>query len=143
MSGATCVLCAIAARVEPGSFVHEDEDVVGIMSLDQPTPYKVLVLPRAHVETIYDLSDELGGALFRATARLARAVRAASGCSGLNLVQSNGRTAGQEVPHFHLHLVPRAQDDGIVLAWPPRRLERAELDALAADICRNIERAAA
>ena len=138
-----CVLCAIAAGAEPASFVYEDEDVLGIMSLDQPVRHKVLIFPRAHAETLYDLDDELAGALFRASARVARAVRDASGCPGLNLVQSNGSAAGQEVPHFHLHLVPRAQGDEIVLAWPAGRAERSELDALAADICRNIERAAA
>ena len=129
-----CVFCAIAAGGKPASFVHEDEDVLAIMSLDQPVPCKLLILPRAHVETIFDLSDTQAGALFRVAVRLARAVRDATACPGLNLVQSNGAAAGQDVPHFHIHLVPRAQDDGVVLSWPARRVGRGELDAMAGRI---------
>jgi histidine triad (HIT) family protein len=130
----SCVFCAIASGTEPASFVYEDDDVLGLMSLDQPSPYKVLVVPRAHVETIYGLPDELAGGLFRASARIARAVREASGCAGLNLVQSNGVAAGQDVPHFHIHLIPRAGGDKIRLDWPARPAGRDELDAMAAEI---------
>lgn len=129
-----CVFCAIAAGREPASLVYEDEDVLAIMSLDQPVPCKVLVMPRVHAETIFDLSDAQAGALFRVAVPLARAVRDASACSGLNLVQSNGATAGQDVPHFHMHLIPRAENDGVALSWPMRRAGRRDLDAMAAQI---------
>jgi histidine triad (HIT) family protein len=135
---ANCVFCAVVRGSEPASFVYRDDQVVGIMSLDQPTRHKVLVLPREHVETIFDLSDEQAGSLFRAAADIARAVRAASGCVGLNVVQSNGSAAGQDVPHFHMHLLPRAAGDQIRLDWPARRAERAELDTMAAEIGRNM-----
>jgi histidine triad (HIT) family protein len=104
------------------------------MSLEQPTPYKVLVIPRDHVETVYDLTDEQAAAIFRATVRVARAVREASGCAGLNLVQANEPAAGQDVFHFHLHVVPRFAGDGIVLRWEHAVTDRAELDRLAAEI---------
>ena len=134
-----CVLCGIASGTEPASFVYEDDDVVGILSLDQPTPYKTLVMPRAHVETLFDLSNDQAAGLFRAAVRIARAVRDASGCAGLNLVQSNGAAAGQEVPHFHMHLVPRLEDDEIRLEWPARRAGRGQLDEMAADIVRSMK----
>jgi histidine triad (HIT) family protein len=133
-----CVFCAIAAGREPASFVHEDEDVLAVMSLDQPVPCKVLVLPRAHAETIFDLSDAQAGALFRVAVRVARAVRDSSACSGLNLVQSNGAVAGQDVPHFHMHLIPRAENDEVALSWPGSRAGRGELDAMAARIRENM-----
>ncbi len=129
-----CVLCAIAAGREPASFVYEDGEVVAILSLDQPTRLKVLVFPRAHVETIFDLSDTMAGDVFRAASRIARGIRSASGWGDMNLVQSNGAAAGQEVPHFHLHLVPRSEGDEILLQWPARRVPREELDAMAAEI---------
>ncbi len=106
-----CIFCAIGAGRAPGSFAYEDERVFAIMSLEQPTPYKVLVIPRDHVATVYDLTDEQAAAIFRATVRVARAVRAASGCAGLNLVQSNQPVAGQDVFHFHLHVYPRWHGD--------------------------------
>jgi histidine triad (HIT) family protein len=65
------------------------------MSLEQPTSYKVLMIPKSHVETRFDLSDELAAFLFQATVKVARAVRAMSACQGLNLVQSNGRAGSK------------------------------------------------
>ncbi len=133
-----CILCAIAGGAAPASFVYEDDQVVGILSLDQPTGFKTLVLPRAHVETIYELSGDQAGRIFRAAVRIACAVREASGCAGLNVVQSNGVVAGQDVPHFHMHLLPRNDGDGIQLDWPAREVDRERLDAMAADIVRNM-----
>jgi histidine triad (HIT) family protein len=128
-----CIFCQIGAGRAPGSFAYEDERVFAIMSLEQPTPYKVLVIPRDHVATVYDLTDEQAAAIFRATVRVARVVREASGGVGLNLVQANEPAAGQDVFHFHLHVVPRFPGDGIVLRWDNAVADRAERDRLAAE----------
>ena len=132
----SCTFCDIAAGAEPASFVYQDEEILGILSLDQPNLYKVMVLPRAHVESIFDMSEDLAAALFRTVPRIARAVRDASGCSGLNIVQSNGAAAGQEVRHFHMHLLPRTDGDQIELSWPSLRVEREKLDSMAAEVGR-------
>ena len=60
----SCILCEISAGRSPVSFVYKDESVFGITSLDQPNPYKVLVVPRAHLETISDLSDDEAARIF-------------------------------------------------------------------------------
>lgn len=91
------------------------------------------------METVYDLSDDLAAAIFQATVRVSRAVRAASGCPGLNLVQSNGRVGQQDVFHVHLHIVPRVKNDGIVFAWENNVLDRARLEALAEEIRLQME----
>jgi len=134
-----CILCEISSGQVPASFVYEDECVVGIMSLDQPNPYKVLVIPRAHVETIYDLSDDQAARIFQAAVRIARAIREASGCDGLNVVQSNGRAGQQDVFHFHLHLVPRFLGDSILLSWENRPADRDALNRMAEEIHLKLE----
>jgi len=134
-----CIFCQISYGQAPASFVYEDEDVFGIMSLDQPNPYKVLVIPRAHIETIYDLSEDQAARIFQAAVKIARAVREASVCEGLNVVQSNGRTGQQDVFHFHLHLVPRFHGDDILISWRNNRAERDELDRMAEEICSKAE----
>src|ERR1043166_7217642 len=111
-----------------------------MMSLEQPTLYKVLMIPRKHVESLFDLSDELAATLFKATVRVARAVRDVSSCPGLNIVQSNGKIGQQDVFHFHLHIVPRFKDDGIILKWDNTVEERAKLDALAHEISSAVNR---
>jgi len=112
-----CIFCNIAAGESSAHCVYDDGTVFAILSLEQPTPYKVLVIPHAHVETVFNLDDDLAAAIFIATTRVARAVRDVSGCPGLNLVQSNGRVGQQDVFHFHLHIVPRFEGDGVVLDW--------------------------
>jgi histidine triad (HIT) family protein len=135
----TCIFCDISSGQVPGSFVYEDEYVFGIMSLEQPNPYKVLVVPRAHVETIYDLSEDQAARIFQTAVRISRAVREASSCEGLNLVQSNGRAGQQDVFHFHLHLVPRFHGDNILINWQNQRAQRDELNRMAKEIRSKIE----
>jgi histidine triad (HIT) family protein len=135
-----CILCEISAGQSLASLVYEDEHVFGIMSLDQPNPYKVLVIPRAHVETIYDLSEDQAARIFQAAVKIACAIRDASGCEGLNVVQSNGREGQQDVFHFHLHLVPRFHGDNILISWEDRRAERDDLDRMAEEIRSKVER---
>ena len=134
-----CIFCKISLGQAPASFVFQGEEVFAIMSLDQPNPYKVLVVPHSHIENIYDLSAEDAAHIFQATVKIARAVRKASGCEGLNLVQSNGRVAQQYVFHFHLHLVPRFKNDNILLSWQNTQTERSELNRMAEEICSKLE----
>ncbi len=112
-----CVFCKILKGELPAHFIYEDDLVTAFLSLEQPNPYKVLVVPRAHVETVYDLTDKQAASIFKATVKIARGVRDASKCEGMNLVQSNGRAGQQDVFHFHLHIVPRFSGDSIVLDW--------------------------
>lgn len=133
-----CIFCQISNGLDSASFVYEDEQIFGILSLDQPNPYKVLIIPRSHVESVYDLSEKQAADIFRATVKVSRAIREASNCEGLNLVQSNGRVAGQDVFHFHMHLIPRFENDDIVLKWRAKRKDRNELNQMAKEIILKI-----
>ena len=130
----SCVFCEISAGNAPASFVYKDKDVFGIMSLEQPNPYKVLIIPHAHVESIYDLDDDLAASIFKVTTKVARAIRDASNCEGLNIIQSNGKAGQQDVFHFHLHIVPRFFDDQIIFDWDNTPANRNVLDNLAKKI---------
>ena len=94
----------------------------------------VLVEPKRHVHDILELDDATGAAVISTVARVARAVQAAFAPDGMNIMQSNGEAAGQEVFHFHMHVLPRHSGDGLLGVYdahPPLPL-RAELDAQAA-----------
>lgn len=126
-----CVFCKILAGDIPAHFVYNDGHVVAFLSLEQPNPYEVLALPRDNVEMVYDLNDELTGAIFRATVKIARSVRDGSKCEGMNFVRSNGEVGQQDVFHFHLHIVPRFSGDSIVLHWDNTPASQAELTKIA------------
>ena len=133
-----CVFCKIVAKQLPAAIVHEDEHTLAFMDIGQVNPGHVLVAAKAHAENIYALDDAQAGALFRAAARLARALRTAFSPEGLTLYQANGKAAGQTVFHFHLHLVPRHAEDGMNLAWPVKNPPREKLEENAARIRRAL-----
>ena len=134
MTSQDCIFCQIAAGMSPASIVYADERIAAFMDINQPVPYKTLIIPRAHVETIYDLSGEQAAWVMQAAVQIAQAIRAASNCDGLMLSQSNGAAAGQEVFHFHLHLWPRFWGDRLRISVPRSLTPRAELDRMASEI---------
>ena len=130
-----CPFCAILAGDLPASIVCQDDGVVAFMDLRQAVPGHVLVVPRQHVETLYDLDEDSAAALMRMAVRVAKAARATFDPAGLNLWQSNGEAGGQEVPHVHLHVQPRQPGDGLLQVYPgglPGPAPRPQLDAWAA-----------
>jgi histidine triad (HIT) family protein len=126
-----CVFCRIAAGEIPASMVYEDEHTLAFMDLGQVNPGHVLVATQTHVENIFGLDDELAAAVFRTTARVARASRAAFGAPGMNLFQANGTAGGQTVFHFHVHVLPRWEEDGMSLSWPVKSPPREILEGYA------------
>lgn len=129
-----CIFCQIVAGQAPASFVYQNDDVVAFMDLNQPNPYKVLVIPREHRTSIYDLDADLAAVIFQTTVKIARAIHTASNCDGLNVLQANGRAGQQDVFHFHLHLLPRFYNDDIILDWDFTQGSRDTLDRFATDI---------
>ncbi len=131
---ASCIFCRIVAKQIPATVVHEDADTIAFMDLGQVNPGHVLVASRAHAANLFELDDAQAAAVFTATAQVARAVRAAVAPEGVSLFQANGKAALQTVLHFHIHVLPRWQDDGMSLAWPAKNPPREKLEEYAAKI---------
>jgi histidine triad (HIT) family protein len=129
-----CVFCKIMAKQIPATVVYEDEATLAFMDIGQVNPGHVLVACKAHVENIYGLADAQAAAVFRSAARVARAIRAAFNPPGLSVYQANGKPAGQTVFHFHLHVLPRHDADGMQLVWPVNNPPREKLEQYAAQI---------
>lgn len=98
--------------------VYRDEHVVAFFPTEPATLGHTLVIPHDHIPDIWTLNDETASRVASATRRVARAVKAAFQPDGLNVIQSNGEAASQSVPHVHVHVVPRWQDDPIGNIWP-------------------------
>ena len=136
-----CAFCGIVAGSMEASVVYEDDATLAFMDLRQPNAGHVLVIPKEHVETIYDLLPETGARLMQTVIRTARAVRRSVQPGGLSIWQSNGEAAGQEVPHLHVHLFARQPRDGFLRVYPerPARPDRTVLDQLAEQIRAGFE----
>ncbi|WP_040833195.1 HIT family protein [Nocardia brevicatena] len=129
------IFADIIAGRAPASRVYEDEDVLAFMDIRPVTPGHLLVVPKVVARNLAELDPEIGGKLFRVGQRLAAALRAGEvGCDGVNFFLADGVTAGQEVFHVHLHVIPRTPGDGFGLRARPTSPPRADLDYLAASI---------
>jgi histidine triad (HIT) family protein len=133
-----CVFCRIVAGQIPATIVHEDDQTLAFMDLGQVNPGHVLVAVKKHAENLYALDDAQAGAVLRAAARVARAIRDAFQPEGLSVYQANGSAAGQTVLHYHVHLVPRNAGDGMALSWPVKNPPREKLEAYAARIRQSL-----
>lgn len=131
---AETVFSKIIAGAIPCARVYEDDHVFAFMDAGQVNPGHVIVASKKPYETILDLDDETAAAVFRAAARIARALDAAFRPAGITVLQANKPAGWQTVPHFHLHVLPRHQDDGVGLTWPRKNPDLDELRRLAAKI---------
>ena len=129
-----CVFCKIVTKELLATFVHEDEYTLAFMDIAQVNPGHVLVALKAHSENIYGLNEAQAAAVFRPAARLARAIRDVFSPHGLSVYQANGIAAGQQVFHFHLHLIPRYNGDDITLIVPRKSPTREQLEDYGAKI---------
>lgn len=129
-----CIFCKIANGGIPSSTVYEDEDFRVILDMSPATKGHALILPKKHMADIFEMDRETGERVFVLAARVARAMKKALHCDGLNVVQNNGETAGQTVFHFHMHLIPRYEGDGQRIGWTPGTSEADERDRIAQEI---------
>jgi histidine triad (HIT) family protein len=102
VSDPDCIFCKIICGEIPGRIIDRNHDVIVFLSLDNHP----LVVTVEHVEDIFTLSDKQGAAVMSEAIRIAKAMRAAINPDGIHIAQSNGVAAGQEVPHYHMHLYP-------------------------------------
>jgi histidine triad (HIT) family protein len=128
---ADCVFCKIVAGELPCYRVDEDDSTIAFMDIGQVNPGHVIVALKSHAETILDLTPDQAGAAFRTARRVARAVEAAFEPEGITILQANRPVGEQTVPHFHMHIVPRHTDDGLVITWPAKDPPADELAAYA------------
>ncbi|MBV9192059.1 MAG: HIT family protein [Betaproteobacteria bacterium] len=129
-----CIFCRIVAKEIPAAVVCEDEHTLAFMDAGQVNPGHVLVAAKDHAENLYELNDAQAGAILRTAVRVARAIRDTYKPEGLSVYQANGKAAWQSVFHYHMHLVPRREGDGMALTWPAKNPPREKLVEYAAEI---------
>lgn len=126
-----CVFCRIRDGQIPSVKLFEDEKTMAFMDINPINDGHLLVATKEHAPTIFDISGEDLQATILTTQKMAKAVQEALSPDGLNLLQANGPAAFQSVPHFHIHVVPRWNNDGKGLTWGLVRGELEKIKAVA------------
>src|SRR5205807_3741685 len=124
---ADCVFCKIRDGQSPAMKVYEDERTLVFMDINPLNAGHCLVTIRNHAATIWDADDADLEAAITVAKQVALALREAVKPDGLNVLQANGAAAFQSVPHFHLHLIPRWNNDGKGFDWKTVAGDRGQI----------------
>ena len=127
MKDTNCIFCKIANGEIPSRTLYEDERYRVILDLGPATKGHALVLPKEHFASIYEIPEDWAAGAVKIGQQIAVRMKERLHTDGVNLVQNNGEAAGQTVPHFHLHVIPRYQNDGQHSLWKPGKASDAEL----------------
>src|SRR5215210_3141935 len=128
----TCPFCDLIRGAGEVSMCFEDGDVVAFMDIQPVNPGHVLVVPREHFESLEDIPHSLATHLFDVAMQLAPVVKHVGGAAGMNILVNSGAAAGQDVFHYHVHVIPRRPNDGFDVPLPfggSQMPDRTVLDA--------------
>jgi histidine triad (HIT) family protein len=104
-AAASCIFCKIAAGQIPAKKVHEDDELIAFHDIHPWAPVHILIVPKAHIESMEDVTDAHAGLLGRMMALSPRLMRELGVTGGFRHVINTGRDGGQEVMHLHLHVM--------------------------------------
>ncbi|HEV2771804.1 MAG TPA: HIT domain-containing protein [Thermoleophilaceae bacterium] len=129
-----CIFCAIVADEVSAEKVDDDEHTIAFMDLNPWTRGHALVIPRRHTANLYEIGDDDLRHTAVAARRLARRMRERLGCDGINVLNAAEPAAWQTVFHFHLHVIPRYEDDSMKLPVRPKQAGADELASVAREL---------
>lgn len=119
MSNTDCIFCKIVAGKLPSCKVYEDSSTLAFMDIGPIIKGHTLVIPKEHYDRIAWTPTDVLQQMIASVQRIARALADALKTDGVNIVQANGKAAGQVVPHIHFHVIPRFDNDGHSWNWTP------------------------
>lgn len=139
-----CIFCRIATGELPASVVYDDEFTIAFLDIQPITQGHVLVIPKNHAQSLETLSQEDACRVMQVSRIISNALRVSDlRCDGVNLFLADGATAGQEVDHVHMHVIPRYPEDGaenLFISGPKQQPNRDRLDEDARKIKEAIEK---
>jgi histidine triad (HIT) family protein len=131
---AGCLFCKIVAGEIPSERIDEDDHTVAFMDINPWTRGHALVIPRRHSKDLYEIDDGDLASTSAAARRLALRMKERLRCDGVNLLNSCGSAAWQSVFHFHVHVIPRYDDDPLRLPGAPMQVGPEELARVAGEL---------
>ena len=133
-----CIFCKIVAGTIPCFKLYEDAHTLAFLDINPANPGHSLVIPKNHAPNLIASADADLAHVMASVRRVAGAIEKTLQPYGINLLQANGPGAAQSVFHFHMHIVPRAKDDNLLMNWTPRPGDKVALGALAERIRANV-----
>ena len=130
MKDENCLFCKIANGEIPSKTVYEDDNFRVFLDLGPASKGHALIVPKEHYANLYELPEDTAADVMCLAKKMALQMKEKLQCGGLNLVQNNGELAGQTVHHFHMHVIPRYDNDGQKIGWKPGQPTQEELEEI-------------
>jgi histidine triad (HIT) family protein len=122
-----CIFCAIAVKQIPANIIYEDERTLAFLDINPLAEGHTLVIPKHHAESVFDISEVDLKHILVVAQKIANKMRVAIHADGVDLIQASGQAADQQVPHFHLHVIPRKNEDQLGLReWWVSKMKKVE-----------------
>lgn len=132
-----CIFCKIIKGEIPCTKVYEDDDLLAFLDIAPVNRGHTLIIPKEHHQDLLDMPEELVKKVAVLAKKIGKAAKETTNADGFNIGQNNGAAAGQAVFHFHLHVIPRFNDDGLP-NWPRSEYKEGEAVEIAQKISQNL-----
>lgn len=113
-----CIFCSIIKGDIPSFKIYEDNDFLAFLDIAPGTKGHTLIIPKEHAATLEELSDDKASKILVLTKKIVKAMKEVHGFTNYNIIQNNGKIAGQTVDHYHMHIIPRYSIEEVGL-WTP------------------------
>ncbi len=134
MKDSNCIFCKLANGEIPTNSIFENELFNVILDNGPATKGHCLILPKEHYANLFEIPEDTAAEAMKLAKKLAVKLKDKLSADGVNLVQNNGAAAGQTVNHFHLHIIPRYENDGQHILWNPTEPSAEELKSLCEEL---------
>jgi len=135
----SCIFCRIIRKQAIASIIYEDETVLAFLDIRPLNMGHTLVIPKSHYVDIFDTPEAQVSQVYKVSKLIALAVKKATRAGGVSIIQQNGKAAGQDIFHLHVHVVPRFEGQKLAAFNELKVVERAKLDGMAEEIKRLLE----
>ncbi len=130
----SCIFCKIVAKKAPATIIYEDETVIAFLDIRPLYEGHTLVIPKKHYIDIFDTPNNELKDIHSITKKIAPAIKKATKADGISIIQQNGKAAGQDIFHLHVHIVPRLEGQKLPHFSELKEVDRAELEKIAKKI---------
>jgi histidine triad (HIT) family protein len=134
----TCIFCKIVCKQAPASIVYEDETVMAFLDIRPLNMGHTLIIPKKHYVDIFNVPENLLSQVHKVAKQASIAVKKATNADGISIIQQNGKAAGQDIFHLHVHVVPRFEGQKLPHFSDLKEVERAKLEEMAKKIKQHL-----
>jgi len=133
-----CIFCMIVNGDIPSTKLYEDEDFIVIMDIGPANKGHAILIAKEHAANLFEMKEETLAKVLPVVKKVGGAIMKTLGCDGMNILQNNGKASGQTVFHYHMHMIPRYDNDTVNVNWPTQSYADGEAAELAKKIISNM-----